>query len=84
NRKIAIGTPFSYVDSAKVTPTAPVIITRPARATLESTTTSTGIFQGNSTAKTMIIAALIILIIVLIGSMFLQKPTDKPENPKEK
>ncbi len=79
NTKTVLGTPFSYVDPAKVTPTAPIVITKPVRTTTVPTNASSkGLLQGNSTAKTLVIAALIILIIVLIGSMFLQKPPDKP------
>lgn len=81
-----IGTPFSYVDPAQVTPTPPVVITKLQRATsVVSTenTTQTGLFAGNSTAKTLVIVALLILVVVLIGSMFLQKPPDKPNDQSD-
>ncbi|MCB2180015.1 LysM peptidoglycan-binding domain-containing protein [bacterium] len=78
-----IGTPFSYVDPAQVTPTPPIVITKPVKATATSPTdgiNQAGFFAGNSTAKTIVIIALLILVVVLIGSMFLQKPPEKPEN----
>lgn len=81
NTKQVIGTPFSYVDPAQVTPTAPIVITKPARTTATSSTegvTQAGLFSGNSSAKTIVIIALLVLVVVLIGSMFLQKPPEKP------
>lgn len=84
--KPSIGTAFSYTDPNQVTPTPPVVITKPAHTTapvVSDNTSQSGFLQGNSTAKTIVIAALIVLIVVMIGSMFLQKPPEKPSGPSD-
>jgi len=73
-----VGEAFSY--SAQTTP-QPTSTPRP-RPTLLPTPTEapqeTALFADDPTARNLIIGALIILIIVMVGSMFFQSPSKRP------
>lgn len=77
-----IGLPYSSLKST-TTQSAPKSTVTDDTSTSEATTlpSNSGLFSGDPLARNLIIGAFIILVIVLLGSMFIQKSGERP--PKD-
>jgi LysM repeat protein len=78
NQKI-LGTPIAYGGNPEYTNT-PIIIkvpTKTAQSEIEAPPQNTNIFSENKTIRIIVIIALICLVIVIAGSIFLQTPPPK-------
>lgn len=82
SQKTALGTPFSYSNQEEAVPTGTITFIKPTRVSSIDRQVPSEDFQPEETDVTnkyIIVGALLILVVVSLGSMFLRKPAPQSE-----